>query len=517
MLGESICISRATAATLYFNCFLILLPICKSLLSWIRLLIQKHIKSVHRRLFNHNQSFHAIIGITIMILSVAHTLSHCVNCYRFYINFSHEAPELNISKSKKEISIAMLLTKCKFNLRKIRRSRYEIFFYSHHLSILFLGLLIVHGFAGIVKHQDNTDKHYPGCEYDVRINSTGHLPNAKPCSEKITFSPDLPQAWKWLIVPLLIYAIEKLMRYWSGRKPVQFTKAIFYPGDVIELRMRKPRFSAMPGQYIRMNCPVISRMQWHPFTLTECPSEYNDEFAVHIKLLGNWTNLLASQLKSLIIANENAATRVGDSFMISMEDLSTTNAVTTVPMQDSMLTVYVDGPYGSPFQDISRFSVAVVITAGIGVTPFASVLNQIRSTIKHTKSYGKLKRLYFIWVCKTHDDLSWFLDILYRISKEMNDGLDDEVFTTNLFLTRATQLSETDPSFFDERKQWLSRKVQYKRPNWKKEFSKIEDQHQSQRIGVFFCGPKAIHPALHRLCNKEYQNKNTFVFHKENF
>lgn len=41
------------------------------------------------------------------------------------------------------------------------------------------------------------------------------------------------------------------------------------------------------------------------------------------------------------------------------------------------LTVYVDGPFGSPSTDIFQAEHAVLIGAGIGVTPFASILSSI--------------------------------------------------------------------------------------------------------------------------------------------
>ena len=42
------------------------------------------------------------------------------------------------------------------------------------------------------------------------------------------------------------------------------------------------------------------------------------------------------------------------------------------------LEMYVDGPFGAPSSDIFRAEHAVLIGTGIGVTPFASIL-QVRS------------------------------------------------------------------------------------------------------------------------------------------
>lgn len=45
-------------------------------------------------------------------------------------------------------------------------------------------------------------------------------------------------------------------------------QVIQHPSNVLELRMQKWGFHAEAGQYIYLNCPAISHIQWHPFTLT---------------------------------------------------------------------------------------------------------------------------------------------------------------------------------------------------------------------------------------------------------
>lgn len=45
-----------------------------------------------------------------------------------------------------------------------------------------------------------------------------------------------------------------------------------------------------PGQYIFLQCPAISQLEWHPFTLTSAPED--DFFSVHIRSVGNWTEAI---------------------------------------------------------------------------------------------------------------------------------------------------------------------------------------------------------------------------------
>jgi hypothetical protein len=44
---------------------------------------------------------------------------------------------------------------------------------------------------------------------------------------------------------------------------------------------------------------------------------------------------------------------------------------------DSILRSQVDGPFGSASEDVLKFETAVLVGAGIGATPFASILKHI--------------------------------------------------------------------------------------------------------------------------------------------
>lgn len=63
-----------------------------------------------------------------------------------------------------------------------------------------------------------------------------------------------------------------------------------HPSKVLELQMNKRGFSMEVGQYIFVNCPSISYLEWHPFTLTSAPEE--DFFSIHIRAAGDWTENL---------------------------------------------------------------------------------------------------------------------------------------------------------------------------------------------------------------------------------
>ena len=45
--------------------------------------------------------------------------------------------------------------------------------------------------------------------------------------------------------------------------------------------------------------------------------------------------------------------------------------------KDQILNLFIEGPIGSAMEDIFKYKVALCVAGGIGVTPFASVLNKL--------------------------------------------------------------------------------------------------------------------------------------------
>lgn len=59
----------------------------------------------------------------------------------------------------------------------------------------------------------------------------------------------------------------------------------------------KTGFKMDVGQYVFLNCPEISQLEWHPFTMTSAPEE--DFFTVHIRKAGDWTETLIKMVENL--------------------------------------------------------------------------------------------------------------------------------------------------------------------------------------------------------------------------
>jgi NADPH oxidase len=102
------------------------------------------------------------------------------------------------------------------------------------------------------------------------------------------------------IGPLLIYLIERLARLVRGNQNTILHRLVGHPSRVLgtllviyyyfiiiiiiiiiiyilidflfaELRMKKSNFKFEAAQYLFLNCPYISRNEWHPFTISSAP------------------------------------------------------------------------------------------------------------------------------------------------------------------------------------------------------------------------------------------------------
>lgn len=72
---------------------------------------------------------------------------------------------------------------------------------------------------------------------------------------------------------------------------------VMRPSKVLELQLVKNGFKMEVGQYVFLNCPAISQLEWHPFTMTSAPEE--DFFSVHIRSAGDWTDKLIDIMQKL--------------------------------------------------------------------------------------------------------------------------------------------------------------------------------------------------------------------------
>lgn len=317
-MGYCIVVARASAATLNLHAMLILLPMCRHLNTYLR-------STKLRFLFPFDFALeaHMLIGTMFAILVTSHVTSHICDYVRlasvpneflliqhgFIGNYPANSWERWCALLVQPATITgLLMVICMvvaYSVLMQRRTNFNRFWYLHHLLILMIILMCIHG--------------------------TGNL-----------FQPY--QTIYWVMVPLALYILPRIYRE-VRCKPMEI-QAINIYDNVLGLQLAKPQsweWSFRAGMYAFVNIPEISRMEWHPFTMSSSPAQDCIEF--HIMTAGDWTKK-AHKL---------------------MED-HRKDCLLSVDQEIASPVVRVEGPMGASSQGFRDYKVVVLIGAGIGIT-----------------------------------------------------------------------------------------------------------------------------------------------------
>jgi len=474
VLGWGVVLARASAAGIKLNCALILIPVLRNLLSWIRGTWVGNYLPVDKAIV-----FHRKMAWVIAFYTVVHMTAHFYNFMRIETYTPRSDIEdklgirldndgnpptalqlgwLTIAGSTGHLAAFVMILMYSTAVESVRRPMFELFWYTHHLFVVFFVAICVHG--------------------------AGHLIGA-------------PDFWAWVLPASIIYLVERVIRLVRGYQATLLHLAIAHPSNVIELQMQKAKFKFKSGQYLFLNCPYIARHEWHPFTISAAPEE--DFVSVHIRIVGDWTGKLSDLL--------NPEKKLG----------LVQNEISTAPNGAPILRI--DGPFGAASEDIFKFEVVMLIGAGIGVTPFASILKTIRYRVEAQQATGQMDipitKAYFYWVAREKNSFEWFLELLCVLE---DSGVGD-VLELNTYLTslKAPPEGEGD-EYGRDPITGLKSGAHYGRPDFDAIFQEKADAHPNERVGVFFCGPAVMSKLLYKQCRKYTKKTSTkFHYHKENF
>ncbi|XP_046447189.1 NADPH oxidase 5-like [Daphnia pulex] len=195
------------------------------------------------------------------------------------------------------------------------------------------------------------------------------------------------------------------------------------------------------------------------------------------------------------------------------------------------LEIAIDGPYGTPSSHIFRAQHAVLVAAGIGVTPFASILQSIMHRYYVSRqscprchhswvsqmpdTIMNLKKVDFFWINREQRSFEWFVEVLSQLEMEqaeMGSAL-GRFLDLHMYITSA--LKKTDLKAVglqmaldlihakDKRDlvTGLKTRTNAGRPNWDKIFQKLVDEDKG-KVTVFYCGPPQLAKELRKKCNE---------------
>ncbi len=277
-------------------------------------------------------------------------------------------------------------------------------------------------------------------------------------------------------IPLFFFAIEQLVRLFRRGKRSVLVKGAALRSGVTRLDIqRPPKMTQRPGDYVFLNIPAIAAHEWHPFTLSNAPE--NEHLTVHVRTLGNWTSALRRHI----------------------ELRETQESPLPLPIK-------IDGPYGAPTTHVFESRFAVLIAGGIGVTPFASILESI--VRRASSGPSKLEKVHFFWLNRDQYSFEWFTALLTDL-EELDRKAMLEVhlcMTSGRTGATAVGLEMAREIMHEEGRRdlvtGLRTLTHMGHPDWDTVLDGIVAQHAPATVDVYFCGPRGLGQKLEALCRK---------------
>jgi len=366
-----------------------------------------------------------------------------------------------------------------------RSKKFERFWYIHHLFLVFFFFWSFHGSFCMIK------------------------PDRAP------FCASIGVFWKFWMVGGLLYLAERTWREVRGKHQTYISKVIEHPSNVVEIQIMKERTTARAGQYIFLCCPEVSIWQYHPFTLTSAPEE--DYISVHVRMVGDFTKALGKTLGCNLEKKEeggrDAKGSRRESRIIGVD--KNTKEDVDPAIRRVLPRLYIDGPFGSASEDVFKYEVAVLVGAGIGVTPFASILKSIWYRSNYPQKKTRLHKVYFFWICRDFGSFEWFRSLLLAIeAQDIGHLIEIHTYlTARIKPDDATNIMINDANAEKDAITGLRAPTNFGRPNWDTVFKSIRSIHKPAECGVFFCGPKALGSTLHVKCNQYSEPGFSFVWY----
>ncbi|KAF8536028.1 ferric reductase NAD binding domain-containing protein [Trichophaea hybrida] len=488
LFGVTLPIARAAALTLHVDAALILFPVCRNLISTAR---QTALNGVIP--FDKNIALHKMTGWSIVLFAWVHTIAHWNNFAQLAIKNKLgfvgwlKANFISGPGWTGYIMMICLMAMAITALEGPRRANFERFWYSHHLFLVFFFFWSFHGAFCMIK------------------------PDRPP------FCAGIGIFWKFWMVGGLFYLCERTWREVRGKHKTYISKVIEHPSNVVEIQIMKENTKARAGQYIFLCCPEVSIWQYHPFTLTSAPEE--DYISVHVRMVGGFTKALGKTLGCNLEKNEvgRDAKRNNRQSRIIGVDKNTKEDVDPA-IRRVLPRVYIDGPFGSASEDVFKYEVAILVGAGIGVTPFASILKSIWYRSNYPQKKTRLHKVYFFWICRDFGSFEWFRSLLLAIeAQDIGHLIEIHTYlTAKIKPDDATNIMINDANAEKDAITGLRAPTNFGRPNWDTVFKSVRSIHKPAEVGVFFCGPKALGSTLHVKCNQYSEPGFSFVWYVHN-
>ncbi|KAL0642299.1 hypothetical protein Bca4012_040589 [Brassica carinata] len=311
--------------------------------------------------------YHIWLGHLLMTIFTVHGL-----CFVVYWASMHEISQM-VTWSKTEMSnvageIALLsgLVMWATSYPSIRRRFFEVFFYSHYLYIIFMFFYVLH--VGI--------------------------------------------AFCFIVLPgFYMFMVDRFLRFLQSRDNVRLLSARVLSSNTAELTFSKAKeLMYNPTSTLFVNIPCISKLQWHPFTITSSSNLEPEMLSIVIKSEGKWSTKLYK--------------------MLSTWDHDT----------DRTLSVSVEGPYGPVSTDFLRHDALVMVSGGSGITPFISIIRDLIA-MSQTTTTCETPKITLVCAFRKASDIAMLDLILPSSGLKLSSDLNIQI---EAFITKDNEPSDEE-------------------------------------------------------------------------
>ncbi|KAJ0405260.1 hypothetical protein P43SY_006945 [Pythium insidiosum] len=262
--------------------------------------------------------YHRWLGVLTVLTAVIHCAGYYWSWLRQGIWKQEALPCFNCNISPKakdrhgydkwfnvfgELALIMFLLISVSSIPYVRRKFYDLFYYTHQLFVLAVIFSVMHW---------------------------------------------APIVW-WCLPTVMVYCVHRAISSANAWTPVQVQELTAVDQDIVKVVLRRaPGRDGhyKVGQFVYLNVPSISKLQWHAFTISSSPRSDPTTLTVLLKSLGDWTRDLVAY------ADE-------------------------CQQQNVLPTVYLDAYYGASLEMYDEYETLCLVGGGIGATPMFAILEDL--------------------------------------------------------------------------------------------------------------------------------------------
>ncbi|XP_058822387.1 NADPH oxidase 4-like isoform X2 [Topomyia yanbarensis] len=483
---------------------LITLPMCRSFNVLMNALFGRYSIRVLVFYLEKVKVLHIMLGVGLIIVGMIHTLAHIVNIYNFIEHYDERFSSINWASGKHDSVLRLLIATptgfsgcvmlvtlfviAYFSSRQMRDRFYNSFLTSHHLFLIFYGMMFYHPLSNIIKYQSNIKAHPNGCDViDENIFRNDSVLQAI-CREDPEFIAGEKLAWIWPLFGLSVYVIDVWYRYLtvhSDSRRVTTLQAHLLPGNGSYLKLRftcSKRIVVRPCQYVLIQCPTISTIEWHPFSVVDFPTAIHNTVSLAIAVRGDWTQKLYDAVKQK------------ECFKQDCGEIECYRKVEFL----------LDGPYPSPMTSMLKCKRIVYIAAGVGITPFAGFVKYLLNM-----NVDRPSRIHLIWVVKNAEMFTWFADDITQLQERFWKQNKPDRFTLKYYWTQNYNQNMVEEYFSEY--PTLKARIYKGRPVWEEIFMELITLYPRKPVAIFSCGPKSLTKDVKSICRQYGKHSCNFT------